>query len=332
LIMKLLSRRRFIRFGWFVLAYNLAVIVWGALVRASGSGAGCGGHWPLCQGVVFPHAAQIATLIELAHRMSSGVDFVLVATMAILAFRLFPAGHSVRRFAAGAFIFTLSEALVGAGLVLAGLVANNATLLRGAVLAIHLANTFALLACLALTPYAAGKVETGQPTAPGDGFHLEWQYGLALAAILVLAMTGSVAALGDTLFHARTLAQGMSSDFASHANPFLRLRILHPILAVLAGGYVLVFAVQRSGAQGSHAVRRFSNAVLVLIVAQSFAGVLNLLLLAPVWLQLLHLLLADLLWITLILLSAETFGWASSRLIQQVHQGTQHVAGGFLAR
>lgn len=327
-----LAEKRFASFAWCVLGYNLAVIVWGALVRASGSGAGCGGHWPLCQGTVFPHAAQIATLIELAHRMSSGLDFLLVTALAFIGFRIFPVGNGVRRFAVASFVFTLSEALVGAGLVLAGLVANNATILRGAVLALHLANTFALLACLALTPYAASKGAGWEPVERGGAFRLEWRYGLALAAVMVLAMTGSVAALGDTLFHAKSLAQGMSWDFAWHANPFLRLRILHPILAVFAGGYLLVFAVRKCAGQGSVSSRRLSSAVLVLILAQFFTGVLNLLLLAPVWLQLLHLLLADLLWIALILLSAETFGWHRTRLIQQVHQGAQHVTGGFLAR
>ena len=48
--------RSFARFAGAVLGYNLLVIVWGAYVRASGSGAGCGNHWPLCNGVVVPNA------------------------------------------------------------------------------------------------------------------------------------------------------------------------------------------------------------------------------------------------------------------------------------
>ena len=56
------------RFAWGLLAYNVAVILWGAVVRATSSGAGCGDHWPLCNGVVLQSNPRLATLIELAHR------------------------------------------------------------------------------------------------------------------------------------------------------------------------------------------------------------------------------------------------------------------------
>lgn len=117
--------RRFAFCAWSVLAYNLLVILWGAVVRATGSGAGCGEHWPLCQGVVIPHAAQIATLIEFAHRISSGLAVILVVLLLVLAWRQFPAGHPARRYAAAALVFTLTEGLIGAALVLFGQVGNN---------------------------------------------------------------------------------------------------------------------------------------------------------------------------------------------------------------
>ena len=52
------------RFAWGVLGYNLAVILWGAYVRATGSGAGCGSHWPLCNGTIVQPSPTTATLIE----------------------------------------------------------------------------------------------------------------------------------------------------------------------------------------------------------------------------------------------------------------------------
>src|SRR5262249_41187531 len=69
------------RFAWFVVAYNIAVILWGAYVRATGSGAGCGSHWPLCNGQVLPSAAQTQTLIEFTHRVTSGLSLVLMAVL-----------------------------------------------------------------------------------------------------------------------------------------------------------------------------------------------------------------------------------------------------------
>src|SRR5580700_9579261 len=107
-------------YAWSVLACTMLIILWGAVVRATGSGAGCGEHWPLCQGAVIPHAAQIATLIEFVHRATSGVAVALVLGLLCLAFRRFRSRHPVRQYAAAAFFFTLTEGLLGAGLVLFG--------------------------------------------------------------------------------------------------------------------------------------------------------------------------------------------------------------------
>ena len=64
---------RFAKYSWIVLVYNLVVILWGAYVRATGSGAGCGSHWPLCNGEVIPRAPEVETLVEFTHRLSSGL-------------------------------------------------------------------------------------------------------------------------------------------------------------------------------------------------------------------------------------------------------------------
>src|ERR1700732_3618630 len=85
------------RFAWAVVWYNVLVILWGALVRATGSGAGCGNHWPLCSGEVVPQTPALATLIEFTHRATSGIDVVLVAVLVVWAFRAFPRRHPARR-------------------------------------------------------------------------------------------------------------------------------------------------------------------------------------------------------------------------------------------
>ncbi|HLQ23560.1 MAG TPA: COX15/CtaA family protein, partial [Gemmatimonadales bacterium] len=141
----------FAKYAWGVLAANVAVVLWGAFVRASGSGAGCGSHWPLCQGVVIPADPATATLIELAHRVTSGTALLLVAGLFVWSRRVAPRGSVVRRGAALSLVFMLGEALLGAGLVLFALVAHNDSLTRAFSLGAHLLNTFLLLGSLALT-------------------------------------------------------------------------------------------------------------------------------------------------------------------------------------
>ena len=79
--------RRFSRYAWGTLGLNIFVIVWGAFVRASGSGAGCGSHWPLCNGEVIPQPERIATVIEFFHRITSGLALIAVLVMVVWAFR-----------------------------------------------------------------------------------------------------------------------------------------------------------------------------------------------------------------------------------------------------
>jgi heme a synthase len=119
---------------------------------------------------------------------------------------------------------------------------------------------------------------------------------------MVMGVTGAIAALGDTLFPAQSLAAGFAQDLDPSANIFLRLRILHPMIAAGAAAWLVFYAT--SGAARGGSARRFAWALGAVLVAQLTAGILNLVLLAPVWLQMTHLLIADLLWITLVLLCA----------------------------
>jgi heme A synthase len=285
--------RGFAGFAWAVLGYNLAVILWGAYVRATGSGAGCGNHWPLCNGEVAPHSPAMATIIEFTHRATSGIDLALVAVLVFWAFRAFPRGHAVRRGAVLSSVFLLSEALIGAMLVLMEHVAQNASASRAWSLSAHLLNTLTLVACLSLTAWWA----SGHPAAR-PSWRRAWPAAAVLGAVAVLGVSGAIAALGDTLFPARSFAEGFARDFDPAANPFVRLRIWHPPLA--AGVALLLLCYVLAGPR-----RWLGNAVLALLAVQLAAGALNLALLAPVWMQLVHLLLADLLWIALVLLAAE---------------------------
>jgi heme A synthase len=297
------ATRRFASYAWFVTALTLAVILWGAFVRASRSGDGCGAHWPLCNGAVVPDASQAKTLVEFAHRATSGVAFLLVVGLCAWAFRAFRRGHPARAAAAASGVFIVTESLIGAGLVLLRLVADNASVARAVYLSVHLVNTFLLVAALALTAWWAS---TDGSVRPRLREFLSGRVGAALLGALALGVSGAVAALGATLFPEGGAASANVEGMSAAARVMFSLRhyYLHPALAVVVGGYLAYFAVSASKGGGGVWVRRWASSVLWLVGAQFAAGLLNAALLAPVWLQLVHLLLADLLWLALVLLSA----------------------------
>jgi len=296
-------RTWFRRLSAVTLAFTVAVILWGAYVRASGSGAGCGSHWPTCNGEVIPHPHSVATLIELGHRTTSGLDVILIVAQLVLAFRLFPRGHGVRRAATAAAALIVTEALLGAGLVLFEMVAGNKSVARGAWVGAHLLNTFALLAAVALTGWRARPAERDQPFEPVELNTAVALYA-SLAAALLVGVTGGIAALGDTLFPVRTFADGWRQDLSPAAHLFVRLRVLHPMLAAgLGAGLLALTGSMLVRDRPAHA-RGAATLVAALVVVQLVAGLVNLALLAPIPMQIAHLLLADLVWIALVRLCA----------------------------
>lgn len=297
-------KRPFTRFAWAVLAFNVAVIAWGALVRATGSGAGCGQHWPLCNGEVVPHSPGVEMVIEFTHRATSGLALGLVVGLFLWARRALPRRHPARRAAGASLAFMLTEALLGAGLVLFGWVAKDASAGRGFAMALHLANTFLLLAALALT---AGWADDAAPKLAFRSAALKRLVGFSAAALLLAGVSGAVAALGDTLFPAVTFAAGLRQELTEGAHVLLRLRVAHPFAALLAAGLLLGAAGLALKAHGEARVQRAALALSALVAIEFLAGVANLLLLAPVWMQLVHLVLADLTWIALVL----TAGWSA---------------------
>ena len=290
---------RLARFAWGVLAYNIAVILWGAYVRASGSGAGCGEHWPLCNGVLLPRDPATATMIEFSHRLTSGLALISVVVLLVWVRRVCRAGHPARRGAAWTVFFMLTEAAVGAGLVLFQLVADNATMARALFMAVHLLNTFILLGALALTGWWLDGGEAWSPAGHGGR---ALGFGLATTGLLLVGVSGAVAALGNTLYPDGSLAEGLAADLSPTSHFLIRLRILHPTFAVLTG-IGLIFGAARLAPPGGTS-RRLARAVAGLAGVQLALGILNVALLAPVWMQLVHLLAADLLWVAFVLFAA----------------------------
>lgn len=291
---------RIARWAWLTLGFNLLVIVWGAYVRASKSGDGCGSHWPLCNGDVLPQVSVITTLVEFTHRLTSGVAFFLVVGLVVLARRNFAKGHTVRRGAWASLGFIVIEALIGAVLVRKGLVAHNDSLQRAFVMSVHLVNTFLLLGCLTFTAWAATR-NLSLRWAGNAG--LAGLCGLGLVAMLVLGVSGAIAALGDTLFPVASLAEALRQDLAPTAHILIRLRVFHPFIALGVGLYLMFVTAWAYLRQPSADARRWGVAVAALVLTQWLVGLVNVLLLAPIGLQLLHLFLADVVWIAFVLVT-----------------------------
>lgn len=293
---------KFAKYAWFALGYNVLVILWGVFLRASKSGDGCGQHWLTCHGEVLPSAPELKTIIEYSHRVTSFLAFVVVLALLIWAFRKFAKGSAVRKMAVGSFIFVVTEALVGAGLVLTGNTADTLTAARPFWMAGHLVNTFILLAFLTLTAwYASGGTRFS--------FNIDGKYKAVLAAcigaIFFVGTTGSIAALASMLFPAETLSAGVQQDFSSASNMLLRLRVLHPISSILTAVFLIFAAgwIRRESGE-SKEVARWSNVLSILVLVQIAFGGATLLMLAPIVMQIGHLFLADAIWVSFVLLAA----------------------------
>jgi heme A synthase len=294
---------RLARYAWVTLFGNIAVILWGGFVRATVSGAGCGGHWPTCNGDVVPRSPSVATLIELSHRATSGAAFFAVMILGAWVFASGPAAigarRSARRAAALAMAFMLGEVLIGAAIVVLGHVAMDPSILHGVFTELHAGNTFLLLAALTLT---AHYVSGGAPLrAAGKGAVIA-PLVQAFAGLALTFGSGAIAALGDTLFPARSLDEGFAQDISPGAHLFLHIRTLHPVLAILAFVLVLGACMSiRTRPQLSPRARKYAGWVIVAISYQMALGLVNQWLLVPIATQLAHLATADAVFILLVL-------------------------------
>jgi cytochrome c oxidase assembly protein subunit 15 len=296
---------------------TLLVIVWGAVVRATGSGAGCGSHWPLCNGNVVPLAPTVATTIEFVHRITSGAVMIMAVWLVVAARRTFPAGHQVRRWATVSLIFMLIEAAIGAGIVLLELVGNDASAMRAAYVGGHLVNTLLLVGAITTTLWWAHRApSTEQPPPPRlrrakhsteHAAPSTSALSLCLIGMLVVASTGAIVALGDTLFPHASLAEGIAADLDPTSHFLIRLRIWHPIAAVMLATSVLWLAWLSPIFQGENQATA-KRLVVIAVFVQSSLGVINLLLLAPLTLQMAHLLVSNLLWIPMV------WAWWTARM------------------
>ncbi|MGI8924509.1 MAG: COX15/CtaA family protein [Fimbriimonadales bacterium] len=296
-----MSLTRFSKFALGVLVFNLCVILWGAYVRHTGSGAGCGSHWPLCNGEVFPRSPSMETIIEYSHRLTSGLALLLVIALVVFAFRTFPKGHGSRTGSLLSVAFTVISALIGAGLVIFGLVERDDSIARAVTLSAHLINTMLLLGALTLTSWWGTG---GKPMHMRGQGAAGWLVAGGAFAVLLVGMSGAVTSLGDTLFPRDNSAQVIQEGLSVTGHFLIRLRLWHPFIAICAGMYLFFMTAVLGDTRASRTAHIFLRLVVALVLTQIGLGLISVWLKAPTVLALLHLFLADLLWIATVLAGA----------------------------
>lgn len=277
--------------AWTTLSVNVIVILQGALVRATGSGAGCGRDWPRCQGEILPLDHGLATWMEYSHRALSGLALIMGIWLLVKAVRMRHDLPGFLPFAIASAVFLLVEALIGAVTVLTGLTGDNVSVARGLLVAFHLLNSMLLVGALALTTAHA---------YPGHTWPLVWTgqtalkliIGLGLVGMMALMFSGGISAMGNTMFPPESLQEGLSEDFSREAHPLIRLRIAHPFLGIGVGVYLWLSFVATGWLKPARQIRRFRNLLLAVYGVQLLVGTVNLAMLGPIPLQLLHLALA----------------------------------------
>jgi heme A synthase len=288
------------------------VIVWGAFVRVTHSGAGCGKHWPLCNGEFIPFQPEIETIIELTHRTTSGLSFIFVLILFYISKKSFSKGSLLRSAASYALFFMLIEVAIGASLVLFGWVKDNTSEVRAFMIAFHLVNSFLLMASLAIHAFVPERfsdiqlknllILIGNPVEKGMLFFY-----------LIVGSTGAITALGDTLFpvinlRAQNAGYNVFTEITSASHFLIQLRIIHPILAIILALVLIQYVVfnRLDGKVLSNlnfsSIRKLSFLLVVFTLTQTIIGPLTILFQAPASMQLLHLSCSLILWTTLVLL------------------------------
>lgn len=300
-------RKYFHKFCLAVLFLALFVILWGAWVRFSHSGDGCGANWPLCHNEWIPESDSSKTWVEWFHRASSSVFGLFVLFLVFFSFKYFPKNHKVRFWSVMTLVFTISEALIGAFLVLKGLTGQNFSGLRLFILNAHLLNSLFLTASLVLClRYSSGVV-----SIPFK------KIGFLAGGCLIIALTGSIASLSNTLFPSSSLSEGWVMDFDENSPWIVHLRLWHPVIAVFVGGAVLFYLLWNFTGKNDfiQLMELFKNKksilyklktlidynkqffLICLLFLGLFTGGAALLTLSPLMMKMIHLLTAYLIWI-----------------------------------
>jgi heme a synthase len=273
-----------------VLTYLL--IVWGGIVRVSGSGNGCGttDQWPLCHGSLLP-AWQINTLIEFTHRW---IVFVCTILLVVLTIATWVWHRQQRRILVGTS--------VAAGLFVVQIVLGALAVefnLPGGVVMIHLANAllvFAVLIYVAVVACTVGTPERSPSLSAALQPSVKWAVIIAVVATYLVALSGAFVVetgSGGGCTSWPLCGSGFSLPAGQAATINVAHRVVALVVVLLLGGLMAVIARRR---RGDRVVRIGVMTVNLLLVMQVAAGALVVLLGLPAWVRGLHIALASLLW------------------------------------
>ena len=277
--------------------YGLVVsvfsIIAGAIVRATGSGDGCGASWPTCNGEIIPELDTPSELIEFLHRSVSGVLLIITLIIFVKSFKD-EVPTLQKKIIWSLTFFVLLEALIGAVIVIYEWVGMNSSAPRIIAVPLHLVNTFGLLGAYTLLVHLTRNSKTTLNNFFDRGFKI----GLFL--FLLSGATGSIAALADVIFPSESFITGLAEDFDTNSEVLIRLRILHPIVASALSLYLYSEA---NRLQNEYQV--ITKNIKLLILLGVLLGISNVISNIILPLSILHLLMADLLWILYVYKSAE---------------------------
>lgn len=279
---------------------TVAVVIGGALVRATDSGAGCGESWPICGGQFIPEIGNYHTAIEVSHRLMTGLLGFGVLAIFILVRRQFEKDHRLRRAVFAGGVLLIIESLLGASLVIFGWVEFDASIARLIVVPLHLLNTFMLVGAFAMVAYFASG---------GGGFRVDLSTTRdrlvigGLGVILTIGATGALNALADTLIRSDALHIADPGEFLVTEPVLTQIRAIHPFVAIV-GGLALYMMVRYLAAGATGLVKWLALAIQGIIWVQFILGMVNIALEVPLETQLIHLFVADVLWIAFVLLGA----------------------------
>jgi len=309
-------------FTLFVLCFCLFIILWGAWVRISHSGDGCGLSWPSCDGqYIITHQATKKTWIEWTHRFTSGLFGLFVLALLIKALFYLPSKHPARKSALLVFIFTVTEALIGARLVLKGLTGSNTSIARLLTMNLHMLNSILLTGslfrhwqflkgqCISFKSIYLNKKNNIENLLFPKYKHLI----CFIIAFFIISLLGSLSSLSASLFPSSSLSEGLLLDFDPGSHWLIRLRLLHPVLAISFSMSFLLYYIQWKNLQNKKIINEKQitknnfykdiiininssfNLLFICVFLAMVSGLLNLLLLSPTFLKLTHLLILHLL-------------------------------------
>ncbi len=304
--------------AWTALVTTALLNLQGAVVRATGSGAGCGSHWPSCNGELIPLAPSFATSLEFSHRL-------LTLTLLLMGLWLLRRAYKTRRdnkglwyAALGALFFLVLQSLVGAATVIFGYTGENTSLARGFIVPTHLINSMSMVGALVLAVVYARDRAPGPLRLRAQGA-LALTLGLGFLGMYTLLFTGGIAALGNTIFPASSLREGLAQDFNQAAPLLLRLRVLHPVIGMAVGVYLFMSLGLSLWMKPTSQVKRLGWWLFFVYLVQMAVGMMNLALLAPIALQLLHLGLATLSFALFTAFSAHALGGEREARLSAAH-------------